>query len=67
MSGMACRFHGRSEVLGLDICWEDTQLRWYDPAAQRYLLTFDETEDARIAAEQRVRELEAEVRRLRGE
>ena len=60
-------YHGRSEVLGLDICWEDTQLRWYDPAAQRYLLTFDETEDARIAAEQRVGELEAEVRRLRGE
>ena len=60
-------FWGRSEVLGLDVCWEDGQLRWYDPAAQRYLLTFDETEDARVAAEERVRELEAEVRRLRGE
>ena len=60
-------FWGRSEVIGLDICWEDGQLRWYDPVAQRYLPTFDETEDARIAAEERVRELEAEVRRLRGE
>ena len=60
-------FHGRSEVLGLDLCWEEGQLRWYDPVAQGYLLTFDETEDARLAAEQRVRELEAELRRLRDE
>ena len=60
-------YHGRSDILGLDICWEDTQLRWYDPVAQRYLLTFDEADDARQAAEQRVRELEAEVRELRGD
>ena len=60
-------YHGHSDILGLDICWEDTQLRWYDPVAQRYLLTFDETDDARQAAEQRVRELEAEVRHLQGE
>ena len=60
-------FRGRSDLLGLDVCWEDGQLRWYDPEAQRYLLTFDETENARIAAEERVRELEAELRRLRGE
>ena len=60
-------YQGRSDVLGLDICWEDTQLRWYDPVAQGYLLTFDEADDARQAAEQRVRELEAEVRHLRGE
>ena len=60
-------FWGHSEILGLDICWEDTQLRWYDPVAQRYLLTFDETEDARLAAEDRVQELESELRRLRGD
>ena len=60
-------FRGRSEVLGLDVCWEEGQLRWYDPAAERYLLTFDEEAEARAAAEERVRELEAEVRRLRGE
>ena len=60
-------FYGRSNVLGLDICWEDTQLRWYDPVAGRYLSTFDEAEDARLDAEQRVRELEDELRRLRGE
>ena len=71
---------GRSGVLGLDLCWEDGQLRWYDPAAERYLPTFDDEAEARIAAqderdmerrarmaaEARVRELEAENRRLRG-
>ena len=58
---------GHSETLCLDVCWEDSQLRWYDPAERRYLLTFDEESDARIAAEERVRELEAEIRHLRGE
>ena len=78
---------GRSEVLGLDLCWEDGQLRWYDPATGAYLLTFDEEAEAhiaaegerdaaqgerdaerraRLAAEERVRALEAENRRLRG-
>ena len=41
--------HGHSDVLNLDLCWENGQLRWWDPAAQRYLLTFDEEHDARIA------------------
>ena len=59
-------YRGRSEVLGLDLCWEDYQLRWYDPATGRYLSTFDEEAEARLAAETRVRELEAEIRRLRG-
>ena len=71
---------GRSGVLGLDLCWEDGQLRWYAPPAERYLPTFDDEAEARIAAqderdmerrarmaaEARVRELEAENRRLRG-
>ena len=55
--------HGHSDALGLDLCWEDGRLRWWDPAAQRYLLTFDETDEARSAAESRVRELEAELER----
>jgi cell division protein FtsB len=56
----------------MDLCWEEEKLRWYDPASLQYLLTFDETEEARVsaereldAAEERVRELEAEIRRLR--
>ena len=56
---------GHSEVLGLDLCWEEGQLRWYDPATGRYLPTFDEEAEARLAAEARVRELEAELERLR--
>ena len=72
--------HGHSGVLGLDLCWEDGRLRWWDPAAQRYLMTFDETDEARsaaearadnenearVAAEARVRELEAELEQLGG-
>jgi Uma2 family endonuclease len=57
---------GHSEVLGLDICWEDGQLRWYDPETGRYLRTFDEEAEARLAAEERVRALEAEIKLLRG-
>ena len=72
--------HGHSDALGLDLCWEDGRLRWWNPHAQRYLLTFDEEHDTRIAesaartaaearassAEARVRELEAELERHRG-
>ena len=32
---------GRSAALGLDLCWEEGRLRWYDPAAGRYLWAFD--------------------------
>ena len=31
---------GHSEVLNLDVCWEDGQLRFWDPIARRYLPTF---------------------------
>ena len=44
-------FWGRSDVLGLDLCWEEEHLRWYDPVARRYLQTFDEEAEDRIAAE----------------
>ena len=54
-------YRGHSPALNLDLCWEEGQLRWWDPAEERYLLTFDETDEARIAAEDRVRELEAEL------
>ena len=70
---------GHSQALNLDLCWEDGALRWWDPAARRYLPTYEENLDAlitaeaqqnaereaRIAAEARVRELEAELERLR--
>ena len=69
----ARHFHGASAVLGLELCWQDGRLRWHDPAQQRYLPTIDEMDEeriaeqqARLAAEERIRELEAENRRLRG-
>jgi hypothetical protein len=61
------RYWGHSEVLNLDVCWEYGELRWYDPVARRYLPTFDDEADARIAAEAHIRELEAEIGRLRNQ
>ena len=67
------RLRGYSEALGLYVCWEDGELRFFDPGTESYLRTH--TEDAeradqdragRMAAQSRVAELEAELRRLRG-
>ena len=60
-------FRGHSDVLGLDICWEYGQLRFYDPIEGRYLPTFDEEADGRLAAEAEVRRLREELARLRSE
>ena len=38
-------------------------MRWYDPATQQHLRTFVEEREGRMAAEERVRELEEELRR----
>ena len=61
---------GHSVVLNLDLCGDHGQLRWYDPVTGRYLMTYTEEREARIAAEDRadaaenrVRELEEELRR----
>ena len=65
---------GYSEALGLYVCWEDGMLRFYDPSTECYLLGHDEERAGRIdaearaiAAETRVAELEAELRRRSGE
>ena len=72
---------GHSDVLGLDIRWHDGHLEWYDPQTGRHIVTLDDERDraddervARIEAETRAadaearnRELEEELRRLRGE
>ena len=67
-------FRGHSEVLNLDLCWENGQLRWYDPIGDQYLVSIPEERAAllaeraaRIAAEAHVRELQEELSRLRGE
>lgn len=58
---------GHSDALNLDLCWEYGNLRWYDPVAQRYLQTYDEVDDARIAAEQRAAAAESELEVLRAQ
>ena len=68
------RLWSHSEVLDLDIWWIDGDLRFWDPVAGGWLLRRDEERASRLqerrraeAAESRVRELEAELRRLRAE
>ena len=72
---------GYSAVLNLNLRWDRGELRWYDPATGRHITTFVDERDradraetelraereTRAATETRLRELEAEVRRLRGE
>ena len=72
---------GHSDVLGLDIRWHDGRLEWYDPETGRHIVNFDDERaradderaradderTARLQAEARNRELEEELRRLRGE
>ena len=58
---------GYSSILNLYIRWEAGQLGWYDPATGRHITTFEDERAARIRAESRVRELEAELRRFRNE
>ena len=61
------RCRGYSEALGLYVCWEEGTLRFYDPVSESYLTTHEEEQAGRLEAEARVAELEAELRRLRGE
>ena len=68
---------GHSAALGLLVRWERGQLRWHDPQTGREIPTFEQertradaaeeaqaqAEQGRLAAEARVRELEAELAR----
>lgn len=67
-------YWGHSEALNLAICWEEGNLRFWDPEAGRYLPTFQEeranlqaAEFRAEAAETRAEAAEAEVRRMREE
>ncbi len=55
-----------SPVLDLSICWRDEMIAFYDHRTDAYLLDLGGEQAARAAAEARVRELEEELRRLRG-
>ncbi len=65
---------GHSPLLGLDLCWDNGRLRFFDPEAQEYLLDQMETADraeaesaARTAAEAEIQRLREELQRLTGE
>ena len=53
---------GHSQWLGLDLCWDNDHLRYYDPKAREYLRDLHESEAARLAAEERIRQLEEQLR-----
>ena len=44
-------YRGHSPALNLELRWESGRLHWYDPVAQRYLPSYADESDARIAAE----------------
>ena len=59
---------GYSAALGLFVRWERGERRWHDPETGQELPTFEQEregrlaeQEARLAAEDRVRELEAEL------
>ena len=59
---------GYTTVLGLFVRWEHGELRWHDPETGQEIPTFEREREgrlaereARLAAEARVRELEAEL------
>ena len=58
---------GHSEVLGLDLCWDNGALRLRNPETGRFLPTPGELRSELEASQERVAELEAELRRLRGQ
>ncbi len=55
---------GHSELLGLDLCVVDSELRLYDPAADEWLRSHAESEAARISAEAAQASAEARVAQL---
>ena len=50
------RVGGHSDVLNLELWWEDGELRFWDPVTDRWLLSQEEEQDGRLAAEARVEE-----------
>ncbi len=72
VEGEGWDIRGHSEVLGLDLCWENGAIRLYDPATGEYLKNQEETiaerDEAVAERDEAVAERDeavAEVRRLR--
>ena len=45
------RLWSHSEILNLDLCWDEGELRYWDPDEVRWLLTHEEEHEARLEAE----------------
>ncbi len=60
MSGMLSGF---SEALGLYLCWDAGNLRFYNPGADAFLMNPSELEAALAEAQERIRQLEADLGR----
>ena len=58
---------GYSEVLDIFFRWEQGDLGFHDPATGRHIATFEDERARADNAEARARELEEELRRLRGD
>ena len=56
---------GRSEAINLTLRWEDGELLWIDPATEQPIPGLESERAARLEAESRICELEAELRSLR--
>ena len=56
---------GYSEELELSLCWDEGWPRFYDPATGTYLENWRQDREGRVADRERIRQLEAELRRLR--
>lgn len=54
---------GYSEALGLYLCWDDGSLRFYNPETDAFLMSPAELEEALADAQERIRQLEAELGR----
>lgn len=54
----------RSDVLGLDLLLDGERLRFFDPADQRFLPTYDEAESGRAEAEARNERAQARIAEL---
>ena len=59
------RHRGYSDALGLYLCWEYGELRWYDPVAGNYLQTYEEVTERAEQETARAERAEAELQRLR--
>lgn len=60
----ADRCRGRSEALGLYVCWESGQLRFYDPETRQHLRTHEEEADRADRAEAELVRLRARLQEL---